>query len=1004
MQRQWPWHPCNTPPARSHRAPLCIGGHCLHRLIGCTNMIHRAADTSRRPTRRAHHDRVFAMLSIFVATFAAAATLAAATPVNFAIALQLPNTTTLYPVLEGIYKSVPLVERYINTLNPNYTFTILNTPTTSGTESTVDTTLSNYLDDHVLGIVGMLYSRQAIPAALISRRFHGWMCSGTATSVALSDNALYPTFFRTVPDDPQQGRAIALFVHNMGWSVVASLVCSDQYGLSVRSGLLAATPALGISVLEDQQFPVGTTDVRDQLRKIRDSGSRIIIVAGVPDELTVVFSQAAALGMVGTDWVWIGGDGLAVMAQASIAIPGFDPSLMNGIFSIVPIQFAQTRAFDVFRSDWNATYPNQAIPEFGTGPYVDCIVGMAHGLIRIANQFGAATILSRSYNATHADFLPNFEGISGNITFDATGNRQADFHVYNVYESVSHIAFEVGTTRFTTLQPPLFYSGTSVVPLDRPVRQRLDPVLTDPATAVVFALNVAAMVAILITTAYLVRHRRLPVVRAMSFPFLLLTAFGCLLVHAANLIVLNGPPTDASCMASTFTFMYGFQIIATASGAKAYRLYTVFENQRLARTSISTRTLLAGVAALAAGETILTIVGASIAPPTVVTETTPYLVVSRCAGTNPGSTRAMTIAALGYNGILLCLVVYLASKTRHVMSAYKESSWLFMTAQNSALCALVVVILAQYPFTAAARTVALVSTATVTYGNAFAFLALVGRVVVLARRVQVAQKVAAKEGAAAARKEGAVNAGLSAAAARRYRASGGNVLDTVSAKSGANGSGVEQENGMEVTWDAGGKTVILVESTLPVKRGSYLFSAWQQCMVTADMEHGACTLTMFPTRHQPARAIGTAIALASITVSPHSGVASHCLDVTVSADATWIVQFANDDERDQWAAMVFPDQAVTMPATSSSVMHRLKRKTRRTAAATTLAVSERAEPSHTTFHDRHWVGSRLDTGDGSGEVRAVALDHVSEKSTSGATEKSSVVSRPQVGRGGGSGA
>ncbi|KAJ3371597.1 Metabotropic GABA-B receptor subtype 3A [Allomyces arbusculus] len=1003
MQRQWPRNPCITaPPSRPHPPPLCIGGHRPQAgyLIGRT-MALRTADTSRRPSRRAHHDRFNAMLAIFLFMFAAA-TLAAATPVNFAIALQLPNTTTLYPVLEGIYKSVPLVERYVNTLNPNFTFTILNTPTTSGTESTVDTTLSNYLDDNVLGIVGMLYSRQAIPAALISRRFHGWMCSGTATSVALSDNTLYPTFFRTVPDDPQQGRAIALFVHNMGWSVIASFVCSDQYGLSVRSGLLAATPALGISLLEDQQFPAGTTDVRDQLTKIRDCGSRIIIVAGVPDELTVVFIQAAALGMIGTDWVWIGGDGLAVMAQASTAIPGFDPSLMNGIFSIVPIQFAQTRAFEVFRSDWNATYPNQAIPEFGTGPYIDCMVGMAHGLIRIANEFGAATILSRSYNATQSDFLPSFVGISGNITFDATGNRQADFHVYNVYDSVPHIAFEVGPTQFTTLQPPRFYSGTSEVPLDRPVRQRLDPVLTHPATAVVFALNVAAMAAILVTTAYLVRQRRLAVVRAMSFPFLLLTAVGCLLVHASNLVVLNGPPTDASCMASTFTFMYGFQIIATASGAKAYRLYTVFENQRLARTSISTRMLLAGVAVLAAGETILAIVWASIAPPTVVTETTPYFVVSRCSGTDPGSTRAMTIATLGYNGILLCLVVYLAFKTRHVMSAYKESSWLFMTAQNSALCALIVVILAQYPFTAAARTVTLVSTATVTYGNAFAFLALVGRVVVLARRVQVAQKVAAKESAAAARKEGAVNAGLSAAAARRYRASGGNVLDTVSAKSGANGSGVEQEHVMEVTWDAGGKTVILVESSLPVKRGSYLFSTWQQCTVTADLEHG--TLTMFPTRHQPARAIGTAIALASITVTPHSGVAANCLDVTVSADATWIVQFANDEDRDQWTAMVFPDQAVATPASGSSVMHRLKRKTRRPAAATALAVSERAEPSHTTFHDRHWVGSRLDTGDGSGEVRAAALDHVSEKSTSGATEKSSVVSRPQVGRGGGSGA
>ncbi|KNE56366.1 hypothetical protein, variant [Allomyces macrogynus ATCC 38327] len=685
------------------------------------------------------------------------------------------------------------------------------------------------------------------------------------------------------------------------------------------------------------------------------------------------------------------------MAQASIAIPGFDPSLMNGIFAIVPIQFAHTRAFERFRSDWNVTYPNQEIPDFGTGPYVDCMVGMARGLIRIANQFGIASILSRSHNATLVDFLPNFEGISGNITFDAAGNRQADFHVYNVYNSVSRIVFEVGPTRFTTLQPPQFYSGTAAVPLDRPVRQRLDPVLTDPATAVVFALNVAAMVAILVTTAYLVRHRRLAVVRAMSFPFLLLSAVGCLLIHASNLVALNGPPTDASCMASTFTFMYGFQIIATASGAKAYRLYTVFENQRLARTSISTRTLLAGVAALAVGETILAVVWAAIAPPTVVTETTPYLTVSRCAGTNAGSTRAMTIAALGYNGILLCLVVYLAFKTRHVMSAHKESSWLFMTAQNSALCALVVVILAQYPFTAAARTVALVSTAMVTYGNAFAFLALVGRVVVLARHVQVAQKVAAKESAAAARKVGAVNAGLSAAAARRYRASGGNVLDTVSAKSGTNGSGVEQENGMEVTWDAAGKMVNLVESTLPVKRGSYLFSAWQQCTVTADMEHG--TLTMFPTR-QPARAIGTAISLASITVAPHSGVAAHCLDVTVSADATWIVQFANDDERDQWTAMVFPDQAVTTPATGSSVMNRLKRRTRRTAAATTLAVSERAEPSHTTFHDRHWVGSRLDPGDGSAEGHVAALDHVSEKSTSGATEKSSVVSRPQVGRGG----
>ena len=69
-------------------------------------------------------------------------------------------------------------------------------------------------------ILGCPFSSMSIRTAAVLGAYHYGQISGGATSISLMDNELYPFFYRTIPNDSQQGKALIELARELGWTKI----------------------------------------------------------------------------------------------------------------------------------------------------------------------------------------------------------------------------------------------------------------------------------------------------------------------------------------------------------------------------------------------------------------------------------------------------------------------------------------------------------------------------------------------------------------------------------------------------------------------------------------------------------------------------------------------------------------------------------------------------------------------------------------------------------------
>ncbi|KAK7905210.1 hypothetical protein WMY93_017817 [Mugilogobius chulae] len=157
----------------------------------------------------------------------------------------------------------------------------------------------------VQAILGESSSSPCIAIATVLGPFSLPMISHFATCACLSDKVRFPSFFRTIPSDLYQSRALARLVRHFGWTWVGAIRTNDDYGNSGMATFSETAHELGICLEYSVSF--FRTDPPEKIlnivKTIKQSSARVIVTFLTPNEVDVLITALSENNVTGYQWV-----------------------------------------------------------------------------------------------------------------------------------------------------------------------------------------------------------------------------------------------------------------------------------------------------------------------------------------------------------------------------------------------------------------------------------------------------------------------------------------------------------------------------------------------------------------------------------------------------------------------------------------------------------------------------------------------------------------------------
>ncbi|XP_036934165.1 extracellular calcium-sensing receptor-like [Acanthopagrus latus] len=158
----------------------------------------------------------------------------------------------------------------------------------------------------VIGIVGDSSSTRSIAISSVLGSYRVPMVSYFATCSCLSDRQKFPSFFRTIPSDAFQVRAMIQILKRFGWTWAGLLVSDDDYGLhAARSFQSDLAHSGGGCLAYLEVLPWGSDQV--ELRRIVDvmkkSTARVVIVFAHQSHIMNLMQEVMRQNVTGLQWL-----------------------------------------------------------------------------------------------------------------------------------------------------------------------------------------------------------------------------------------------------------------------------------------------------------------------------------------------------------------------------------------------------------------------------------------------------------------------------------------------------------------------------------------------------------------------------------------------------------------------------------------------------------------------------------------------------------------------------
>ncbi|XP_055736691.1 extracellular calcium-sensing receptor-like [Salvelinus fontinalis] len=157
----------------------------------------------------------------------------------------------------------------------------------------------------LLAVIGESGSAQSIVVSRILQPFKIPMISYFSSCACLGDRRKYPTFFRVIPNDDYQVKAMAQLLVRYDWRWVGVVRGDHEYGHFALQGLLRELKGTGVCVAYQEMIPLLYNQQRalEIIEVMRSSTARVVVVFSAEGEMTPFLKDYMAQNITGIQWV-----------------------------------------------------------------------------------------------------------------------------------------------------------------------------------------------------------------------------------------------------------------------------------------------------------------------------------------------------------------------------------------------------------------------------------------------------------------------------------------------------------------------------------------------------------------------------------------------------------------------------------------------------------------------------------------------------------------------------
>ena len=337
-------------------------------------------------------------------------------------------------------------------------------------------TTNNITDSLLAGVIGASASFVSRPVASLLRIFQIPQVSYSSSSPLLSNRDRYSYFFRTIPSDNEQARAIFDLILYFNWDHISLIYSNNDYGEPIGQLIERFSQTNGICIDLNEPIDVDfqTSDFNKLAHKINNSTANVIVLFASINDVKNLLSEIDNVQRNEggrSDFILVGGDSWA----ANQNITAEYPNITDGYWGTAPFTTPYL-PFDNYllnltqntnhRNPWfNDNYfsryfnctlipcsdisvrNNEDYIQDPVAPLViDAVYSVAHALQNFFNDNCQQpfewnqlenTCQGQNMSLNGQNLLPyiqniSFTSITGNrVAFDSLGSVAAKYRVYN---------------------------------------------------------------------------------------------------------------------------------------------------------------------------------------------------------------------------------------------------------------------------------------------------------------------------------------------------------------------------------------------------------------------------------------------------------------------------------------------------------------------------------------------------------------------------------------------